>query len=79
MAVITCQGGVTINNYYNCMLMFACTFYNGFRGKKKKNHIPQQTKVILFPLKAKGILLLTLATLHFIRNELIFAHTYLSY
>lgn len=26
MAVITCQGGVTINNCYNCMLMFACTF-----------------------------------------------------
>lgn len=38
MAVITCQGGVTINNYYNCMLMFACTFYNGFREKKKKKN-----------------------------------------
>lgn len=34
MAVITCQGGVMINNCYNCMVMFACTFYNGFSGKK---------------------------------------------
>lgn len=34
MSVITCQGGVTINNCYSCMLMFACTFYNGFSAKK---------------------------------------------
>lgn len=34
MAVITCQGGVMIHNCYNCMLMFACTFYNGSSAKK---------------------------------------------
>lgn len=28
MAVSTCQGGVMVNNCYNCMGMFACTFYN---------------------------------------------------
>lgn len=43
MAVITCQGGVMINNCYNCMLMFACTFYNGFSAKKITFHSKQKS------------------------------------
>lgn len=33
MAVSSCQGGVMINNRYNCMVMFACAFYNVFSAK----------------------------------------------
>lgn len=51
MAVITCQGGDMINNCYNCMVMFACTFYNGFSGKKVTFHHKQ--KSFYFPRRQK--------------------------
>lgn len=51
MAVITCQGGVMINNCYDCMLMFACTFYNGFSAKK--SHSTTNKSLFFFPWRQK--------------------------
>lgn len=33
VVVSTRQGGVMVNNCYNCMGMFACTFYNAFSAR----------------------------------------------